>query len=160
MTPAGSAHRAGADRVRLRRHQAVRLGQCRRPVWRVEQAPALEGFWLVLFLDQRRLVHLHHCLSRSFSTIPVSAALGFWPPGRRDGDRDDFLLARPQEIRPYPAGRSRISEANSSAGKASAPLAGSRSSMFSWRFSGRSGIRAAAARGRCRRSTWICTGSA
>ena len=49
----------GYNRARLRRHQAMRLGECRRPVWRIEQAPPLEGIWLVLLLDQRGLVRVY-----------------------------------------------------------------------------------------------------
>ena len=41
----------GIDLYRLGRNQAVRLGQCRRPIRRIEQASALENVWLVLFFD-------------------------------------------------------------------------------------------------------------
>ena len=50
-TRLGLAHRPRAHRVRFRRHQTVRFGQCWRPVWRIEQAPSFQGFRLVLFFD-------------------------------------------------------------------------------------------------------------
>ena len=50
-----ATHHAGdrsrLDLHRLGRNQAVRLGQCRRPIRRIEQASALENVRLVLFFD-------------------------------------------------------------------------------------------------------------
>ena len=120
----GSLIGLGLDRVRLRRHQAVRLGQRGRPVWRIEQAPALESFWLVLFFDQRRLVHLHDCFARSCCTtrnwgprwafgIPgiamVIATIFFWagrkkfvhiPPAGLGFRKADVQPGRPRRARP------------------------------------------------------------
>ena len=85
----------------------------------------------------------------------LGPTLGLRFTGCRDGDRDDFFLAgRKKFVHIPPAGIGFFKQTFSKEGLE--PLAGWRSFTFSSLFSGRSGIRAAAARGRCRRRKWTC----
>ena len=100
-----------------RRHQTMRVGQCRRSIWRFEQTFALQNVWLVLFLDQRRLLHLFDSLSVAPCESEVGTRLGVWNSRHRDGDRHFVLLGRSQENGPRAACRPRLFERNIQQGR-------------------------------------------
>ena len=104
----GARDRIDFDRDRRRRHQAVRLGERRRPVRRVEQAIALASFRLVLFFHQLRLILLDLSLSDPPAQCELGTALRFRIARRADVHRDNHFLARPQKDGPRAAGRSRV----------------------------------------------------
>src|ERR1700736_1303894 len=86
----------------------MRLGERRRPIWRIEPAPARTRLRLVLFFHQPGLVLFHLALPNSAPRSQLGSALGVWIARYSDVYRDRYLLARPQEDGPHPSGRSRI----------------------------------------------------
>ena len=79
-------HRPGADRVWLRRHQALRLGVYGRPVQAGTVASVAEGLRRVLLGDQLRLVLL--VPRRSLGQGPSRLQSRVWGAGHFDGPRD------------------------------------------------------------------------
>ena len=95
------AHRGTVPRGRwLGRHQAVRLGPCRRSIRPSQQASPHPSLWLVLFLDQLRLV----LLDASDALAPEEV----WPghslrtSWHLDGAGHAGVLARTQSLHPHP----------------------------------------------------------
>src|SRR4029450_6483759 len=95
-----------------RRHQTMRVSQCRRSIWRFEQTFALQNVWLVLLLHQRRLLHLFDSLSMAPCESEVGARLGVWNSRHSDGYRYFVLLGRSQENGARAACRPRLFEGN------------------------------------------------
>ena len=99
------------------RHQTMRVGERWRSIWRLEQASAFKDVWLVLFLDQRRLLHFFASLSLASQESEVRTGMGVWNPWNRDVDRDFVLLGRSQENGARAAGGTWLSARNIQQGR-------------------------------------------
>ena len=108
----------GADRARCWRHQAVRFGPRRRPVWQAEQAPDHQGLRLVLFLDQFGLDVFDAADALAAWSIHFRPGLGVRRARRFHGDGDVRVLAGPPQVRPHSARRATSFFARRSAGMA------------------------------------------
>ena len=73
--------RSVPDRLGRGWDQAVCVRKCRRPIRGIEQTPALEDVWLVLFLHQRRFVYLDHSLPALLANPNWGPRWAFGIPG-------------------------------------------------------------------------------
>ncbi len=83
----------------------MRVGQRRRPIWRIEQTSALENVWLVLFFDQRWLLHFVTSVSVAAQREELGPSMGVWNSRRCDAHRHLVFLGWPQKNGPRAAFR-------------------------------------------------------